>query len=224
MWKYSWLKFRKYGICAVLAASPLISKIYVFKWFVLHTISGLQVPTVVSVTCVYRERLDSVTHKCHLLVFPVSLWPLELCSYSSLASAIRVLFGSPLVSTKTIQETNFFAFPLFNLDISFLSSKETHLIATIQSRSRCVSLKLKNEISKLKSGKAKILISCIVLYEASDDPNRRPPLWSSGQSSWLQIQRSRVRFPALPDFLRSSGPGTRSTQPCEYNWGATWKK
>jgi len=29
----------------------------------------------------------------------------------------------------------------------------------------------------------------------------RPPLWSSGQSFWLQIQRSRVRSPALPDFL-----------------------
>ena len=29
---------------------------------------------------------------------------------------------------------------------------------------------------------------------------KRPPLWSSGQSFWLQIQRSRVRFPALPDF------------------------
>jgi len=28
-----------------------------------------------------------------------------------------------------------------------------------------------------------------------------PPLWSSGQSFWLQIQRSRVRSPALPDFL-----------------------
>ena len=27
-----------------------------------------------------------------------------------------------------------------------------------------------------------------------------PPLWSSGQSFWLQIQRSRVWFPALPDF------------------------
>jgi hypothetical protein len=32
-----------------------------------------------------------------------------------------------------------------------------------------------------------------------------PPVWSSGQ-------RSRVWFPALPDFLRSSGSGTGSTQ------------
>jgi len=38
-----------------------------------------------------------------------------------------------------------------------------------------------------------------------------PPLWSTGQSFWLQIQRSRVRSPALPDFLSSSG----STQPRE---------
>jgi hypothetical protein len=36
-------------------------------------------------------------------------------------------------------------------------------------------------------------------------------LWSSAQSSWLQIQRSRVRLPALPDFLRSSRSGTGST-------------
>jgi hypothetical protein len=35
-----------------------------------------------------------------------------------------------------------------------------------------------------------------------------PPLWSSGQSSWLQIQRSRVQFMTLPDFPRSSGSGT----------------
>ena len=51
----------------------------------------------------------------------------------------------------------------------------------------------------------------------------RPPLWSSGQSFWLQIQRSRVRFPALPDFLSSIGSGTGSTQPREVNW-ATWIK
>jgi hypothetical protein len=49
----------------------------------------------------------------------------------------------------------------------------------------------------------------------------KPPLWSSSPSSWLQIQRSRVRFPALPDFLRSSGSGTGSTQPREDNCGAT---
>jgi hypothetical protein len=51
-----------------------------------------------------------------------------------------------------------------------------------------------------------------------------PPLWSSGQSFWLQIQRSRVRFPALPHFLSSSGSGMGSTQPRELNWGATWIK
>jgi hypothetical protein len=42
-------------------------------------------------------------------------------------------------------------------------------------------------------------------------------LWSSGQSSCLQIQRSRVWFPALQNFLRSSGSGTGFTQPHEYN-------
>jgi len=51
-----------------------------------------------------------------------------------------------------------------------------------------------------------------------------PPLWSSGQSFWLQIQRSRVRSPARPDFLSSSGSGTGSTQPREVNWVATWMK
>jgi hypothetical protein len=44
-----------------------------------------------------------------------------------------------------------------------------------------------------------------------------PPLWSNGQSFWLQMQRSGVRLPALPDFMRSSGSGTGSTQPREDN-------
>jgi hypothetical protein len=31
-------------------------------------------------------------------------------------------------------------------------------------------------------------------------------------------------IPGVPDILRSSWSGTGSTQPREYNWGATWKK
>ena len=54
-------------------------------------------------------------------------------------------------------------------------------------------------------------LSCMGVHSA------RPPLWSSGQSFWLQIQRYRARFPALPDFLSSSGSGTGSTQPREVN-------
>jgi hypothetical protein len=44
----------------------------------------------------------------------------------------------------------------------------------------------------------------------------RPPLWSSGQTSWLKIQRYRVRFPALPNFLSSSVSRTGSIKPL---WG-----
>jgi len=58
-------------------------------------------------------------------------------------------------------------------------------------------------------------------HDTSIVPNpqivRLPCRYSSGQSFWLQIQRSRVRFPALPDFLSSSGSGTGSTQPREIN-------
>jgi hypothetical protein len=52
----------------------------------------------------------------------------------------------------------------------------------------------------------------------------RPPLWSSGQGSPTTDPEIWVRFPALPDSLRSSGSGTGSTQPREYNWEVTWKK
>jgi hypothetical protein len=51
-----------------------------------------------------------------------------------------------------------------------------------------------------------------------DIRDNRPPLGSSGQSSWLQIHRSRLLFPELPDILSSSGCGTGPTQPREYNW------
>jgi hypothetical protein len=41
-----------------------------------------------------------------------------------------------------------------------------------------------------------------------------PPLWSEFLATYPEV---RVRFPALPDFLISSGSGTGSTQPREYN-------
>jgi hypothetical protein len=37
--------------------------------------------------------------------------------------------------------------------------------------------------------------------------------WSSGYTSWLLTQRSRVRVQAPSDFLSSSGSGTGSTLP-----------
>jgi hypothetical protein len=39
---------------------------------------------------------------------------------------------------------------------------------------------------------------------------------------WSEFRRTRVQFPALSDFLRSSGSGTGSTQPREDIWGASW--
>jgi hypothetical protein len=53
------------------------------------------------------------------------------------------------------------------------------------------------------------------IVRQAGDRNFLSALWSSGQSSSLQIQRSRVRFLALPDFLSSNGSGTGSTQPRE---------
>jgi hypothetical protein len=49
---------------------------------------------------------------------------------------------------------------------------------------------------------------------------QRPPLWSSGQSSWLQIRRP--GFDSRHYQKKSSVSGTGSTQPREYNWRATW--
>jgi hypothetical protein len=46
-------------------------------------------------------------------------------------------------------------------------------------------------------------------------------LWSDFLATDPEV---RARFPALPDFLTSSGSGTGPTQPLEDNWGATWRK
>jgi hypothetical protein len=49
-------------------------------------------------------------------------------------------------------------------------------------------------------------------------------LWSSGQSSWLQIQRSRFDSRRYKVYWDVVGVERGSTYPREYNWGATWKK
>ena len=84
------------------------------------------------------------------------------------------------------------------------------------SNSRCHSIKYRNWSTRLKHLQEQHTSIYGVL--------RIMAQWSSGQSFWLQIQRSRVRFPALPDFLSNSGSGTGFTQPREVNWGATWIK
>jgi hypothetical protein len=50
-----------------------------------------------------------------------------------------------------------------------------------------------NRLADDDDGSASDVVQVILDCKA----RRRPPLWSSGQSSWLQIRRSRVRFPAL---------------------------
>jgi hypothetical protein len=47
-------------------------------------------------------------------------------------------------------------------------------------------------------------------------PVMRPPLWSSGQSSWLQIRRPGFDSGHCQE-KKSSGSATGSTQPREYN-------
>jgi hypothetical protein len=53
-----------------------------------------------------------------------------------------------------------------------------------------------------------VYLTYVILWRLVQLP--RLPLWSSSQSSWLEIQRSRIQFLALPDFLRSSGSGMES--------------
>jgi hypothetical protein len=52
----------------------------------------------------------------------------------------------------------------------------------------------------------------------------RPPLWSSGQSSWLLTQRSRVRSRRYHIFWVVVGLEQGPLSPCEDKWEATWKK
>jgi hypothetical protein len=86
--------------------------------------------------------------------------------------------------------------------MKFVMNRRTHIFNTVCSQYK-------------SSFKCTLIIQKVRLPGKRDDKfyeimlHIRPPLCYSGQSSWLQIQRSRILFPALPDFLRNSGSQPR---------------
>jgi hypothetical protein len=72
------------------------------------------------------------------------------------------------------------------------------IVCEHQTKCRHLTLSYKlNIIQEISGGPFICLWSLILLTQ--------PLLRSTGQTSWLQIQRSQVRFPVLLDFLSSSG-------------------
>jgi hypothetical protein len=63
--------------------------------------------------------------------------------------------------------------------------------------------------------KSRSLLLAVLFLGLYFNPEHKP-LWYSGQSSWLQIQRPGIDS-RQPPPKKSSGPGTGSTQPREFN-------
>jgi hypothetical protein len=86
----------------------------------------------------------------------------------------------------------------------------------------CSSFPYPNKMALMYSDKMALMSRRLTFFLNSQFIcNLWPPLWSSGQSSWLQIRRP-VFHSRHSQKKKSSGSGTGSTQPREYNWGATW--
>jgi hypothetical protein len=77
------------------------------------------------------------------------------------------------------------------MDVRVTKSKNQRSLFSYYCTYNLMPLFLKNELIGFVS-----FFLIYIIYGVS-----KPPLRSSGQSSWLQIQRSRVRFPTLPDFF-----------------------
>jgi hypothetical protein len=109
--------------------------------------------------------------------------------------------------------------PLFNLRSN--CERTCSLVTVCRSRNNCGKVSAIRVCSYIAGGEQRDTQCYHVFLNVSSWPS----VWSGGQSSWLQIRRSRVRFPGTTRRKKkSSGSETGSTKPREYNWGATWKK
>jgi hypothetical protein len=76
----------------------------------------------------------------------------------------------------------------------------------------------------------KLCSVCLVLHALTrrfcnrDIMHRGPPLWSSGQCSWLLTQRSGFGSRRYQIFWVAMGLERGPLSPCESKWGAIWKK
>jgi hypothetical protein len=126
---------------------------------------------------------------------------------------------------------------LYPLTRTPIRRKSEHCLGTFETEKSCLDLKRTDSLNLSPSQILHSVTPPLTFYASSSglwvftipDSHFRsvfwtqgPPLWSSGQSSWLQNRRYRVRFPGTTK--KSSGSGTGSSQPRDYNWGATWKK
>jgi hypothetical protein len=147
-----------------------------------------------------------------------SFTPRPLCCRGMypLYLSIRWLCGPQIRSGCCGQERNLL--PLSETELRFLLGRPS---CGQHPTSRFSTLVLCAGVSVLNSGPGGQLFR---YYLHSSCQSRQDRLRGLVVSFWLQIQRSRVRFPALPDFRRSKGSETVSIQPREDNWGATWMK
>jgi hypothetical protein len=116
--------------------------------------------------------------------------------------------------------------PLFwgdNFHLRQTKLRETSVRLTVNNNTFCFAT-----IDKVFYYVASVLTTCFGFYHPFILNSNlyasalRPPLWSSGQSCWLQIRRPGFDSRHYQEKKKSSGSGTGSTQPREFTWGATW--
>jgi hypothetical protein len=118
--------------------------------------------------------------------------------------------------TSLVPGSDFHGVPVWRCYLSPLTDMFEHNTELIQ-----LFHKLRNKYCKISmflelSTETSFCIKCILRNCFVILLDFRQPLWC-GQSSWLQMHSSQVRFLALSDFLSGSGPVTGSTHHLRIN-------